>query len=155
MEKPICICIGKKMDAECRAMEHGPCCICPEGRYNPNCLFHDDRGLPVSPKVPVKEPLENAYATFFAKECAAAGMVHAALASMAPLESLESLSFDELEMVQKARELLLLVHSYVLVRAEYRVTFLSRVKEVMAEPVSIALGPVNGGASSMIQGDKT
>lgn len=111
-----------------------PVCICPEGKWSPDCMAHDDRGMLVSPKLPQKEPLEDAYATFFAKECAAAGMVHAALGSLSPLEELGSLSSDELEMVQKARELLLLVHSYVLVRADYRVTFLSRVKAAMAEP---------------------
>jgi hypothetical protein len=107
-------------------------CSCVPGKWDPQCMAHDDLGRLVTPKIPQKEPLEDAYATFFAKECAAAGMVHAALGSLSPLEELGSLSADEIEMVQKARELLLLVHAYVLVRADYRVTFLSRVKEVMA-----------------------
>ncbi len=75
--------------------------------------------------------LEDTYADFITRECAAVGMLHASMASLVPVSQLDALSLDEQEMVQRARDLLHKVHGFVLARADYRKSTLGRLKEVM------------------------
>jgi hypothetical protein len=107
------------------------CCV---EKWDRDCPIHGVRLKEFSgqadPEAQVNA-LENTYADFITRECAAVGMLHASMASLVPVSQLDALSMEELEMVQHARDLLHKVHGFVLARADYRKQTLGRIKEVM------------------------
>lgn len=96
-------------------------------------VFEDDQVRMDAHHLPILTPLADEYADFVVRECATAGMIHAAMASMSPLIDLGALSPDENECVEKARELLLQVHASVLARTDYRKKTLAFMRKMADE----------------------
>lgn len=72
-------------------------------------------------------PLETLYADFIVRECAVAGALLVALSALKPLEDLQALSGEELEMLNVARANLHQMELWVLARVDYRRKLLYRV----------------------------